>query len=276
MTVRVDGSTRLLGVVGDPIAQVRAPGVWSGLFRHNAVNAICVPMHVRPSSLSTFFAGIRTLGNLQGLIVTIPYKPVILELLDAVTPRARQVGVVNAVAVEQDGRTLGDTFDGVGFVAGLRAAGKDLAGGRALIVGSGGVGASIAFAVAEAGARDVCVSDVVDDRARALAARLQKAGFGAGVGSPDPGGFDLVVNASPLGMRETDPLPFDCTRLDPAALVADVVISQALTPVLAAASTRGCFVQPGTVMTDYMIASMAEFFGFAPGDWSAEAIARLG
>jgi shikimate dehydrogenase len=262
--------------MGDPIAQVRAPGVWSGLFKHNAVNAICVPMHVRPASLQTFFAGIRTLGNLQGLIVTIPHKPVILELLDSLTPRARQAGVVNAVAVQADGRTIGDTFDGVGFVTGLRAAGKDVAGRRALIVGCGGVGASIAFAVADAGARELCVSDVSDQRAEALAARLQQAGFRSAVGAPDPRGFDLVANASPMGMRATDPLPFDCARLDPGAMVVDVVISHNLTPVLSAARERGCFVQPGAVMTDYMIASMAEFFGFRGGDWSADAIARLG
>jgi shikimate dehydrogenase len=183
---------------------------------------------------------------------------------------------VNAVAVLEDGRTLGDTFDGVGFVAGLHAAGKDLSGARALVVGSGGVGSSIAFAVAEAGARELCVSDVADDRAGALAARLREAGFKSGVGPPDPSGFDLVVNATPLGMRKTDPLPFDCSRLDAAALVVDVVISHELTPVLAAARGRGCFVQAGAVMTDHMIASMSEFFGFPPGDWSADAIGRLG
>jgi shikimate dehydrogenase len=262
-------------VVGDPIGQVRAPGVWTGLFRHNAVNALCVPMHVRPATLQAFFAGIRTLPNLQGLIVTIPHKPVIGQLLDALAPRAQQTGVVNAVAIKEDGQTIGDTFDGVGFVAGLRAAGRDLSDRRALIVGSGGVGSSIAFAVAEASARDVCVSDVADQRAGALSMRLQQAGYRSDVVSADPRGFDLVVNASPMGMRATDPLPFDPAHLDPAALVVDVVISPTLTPLLAAARERGCFVQAGTVMTDHMIAAMAEFFGFPTGDWSADAIARL-
>ncbi len=236
---------------------------------------MCVPMHVRPASLQTFFAGIPALGNLQGLIVTIPHKPVILDLLDSLTERARRTGVVNAVAIQADGRTVGDTFDGVGFVAGLHAAQKDLWGRRALVVGSGGVGASIAFAVAEAGAREVCVSDVSDPRAGALTERLQRAGFRSDVVAPDPRGFDLVVNASPMGMRATDPLPFNCAHLEPAALVVDVVISPTLTPVLAAAQARGCFVQPGSVMTDHMIAAMAEFFGFPPGDWSAAAIAKL-
>ena len=271
----VNGSTRLLVVVGDPIAQVRAPAVWSALFRHNGVNALCVPMQVPPASLRAFLDGIRVVGDLVGLIVTIPHKPAMLTLLDEVAPGARHVGAVNAVMVREDGRTVGDIFDGDGFVGGLRGSGQRIEGRRALIVGSGGVGSAIAFSVAEAGASEVSVSDLDQARAQGLAARLQAAGYRAGVASPDPAGFDLVVNASPVGMRQTDPLPFDCTQLDAAAIVADVVISSKLTPVLAAARERGCFVQPGTVMTDYQIAPLARFFGFEQGDWSAETIARL-
>ncbi len=262
-------------MVGDPIAQVRAPGVWSALFAHNGVNALCVPMHVSPVSLDVFFRGVRGLQNLQGLIVTIPHKPVVAGLVDALTPRARQTGVCNAVAIRADGTTLGDTFDGHGFVAGLQAAGQDLSGRRALIVGSGGVGASIAFAVAAAGAHSVVVSDVAADKAGALATRLGQAGFVADAGTADARGFDLVVNAAPMGMRAGDPLPFDPARLEPTAAVVDVVISPTLTPLLEAARQRGCFIQAGSVMTDHMIAAMAEFFGFAGGDWSAETIARL-
>jgi shikimate dehydrogenase len=271
----VDGSTRLLGVVGDPIAQVRAPAVWTALFRYNAVNAVCVPMHVPPVALRTFFAGIRSLRNLHGLIVTIPHKPVALGLVDHASPRARQVGAVNVVVVQDDGQTRGDILDGVGFVTALRSRGQQIAGKRALVVGSGGVGSAIAFALAEAGARELAVSDIADSRARGLAARLQTAGFRADVSSPDPAGFELVVNATPLGMRPDDPLPLDCSRLESSAIVGDVVIHAGLTPVLAAARERGCYVQPGTLMTDYQIAGMAEFFGFDQGDWSAEAVAHV-
>src|ERR1700682_3774201 len=93
----VNGSTRLLGVIGDPIAQVRAPGVWTALFSRNGVNAVCVPLHVPSSTLPAFFDIVRTLRNLQGLIVTIPHKPAVLQLVDEATDRARQVGAVNVV-----------------------------------------------------------------------------------------------------------------------------------------------------------------------------------
>jgi shikimate dehydrogenase len=183
--------------------------------------------------------------------------------------------VANAIAVLDDGRTRADTFDGFGMVAGLRAAGQDLAGRRALVVGSGGVGASIAFAVAEAGARSLTVSDIAPERAQALAARLDQAGFEVEISTADPSGFDLVINATPLGMQPTDPLPIDASRLDAAAIVVDVVMHPGLTPFLTAARERGCFVQGGSVMTDHMIATMAEFFGFTHGDFSAQTIAQL-
>jgi shikimate dehydrogenase len=266
-----------LGVVGDPIAQVRAPGVWSLLFQHNGVNAVCVPLHVEPANLPAFFDGVRRLRNLVGLIVTIPHKPVVLRWVDEASPRAAQVGACNAVVVESSGRTRGDMFDGVGFVAGLREAGQSVRGRRALLVGSGGVGSAIAFGLAEAGVDSVSVSDVIAERAEALSARLLAAGYRSAVSAPDPAGFDLVVNASPAGMHVGDPLPFDCSRLDATAIVGDVVISheQEVTPLVVAARERGCFVQPGTVMTDHQIAEMARFFGFESGDWSADTIARL-
>jgi shikimate dehydrogenase len=271
----IDAHTRILPVIGDPIAQVRAPTIWNPLFQHNGINAVCLPMRVPPSSLHSFWEGIRALGNLVGLVVTIPHKPTLLPLLDEASPRARQVGAVNAVLIRPDGRALGEIFDGIGFVEGLRASGQRVDGRRALIVGSGGVGSAIAFGVAEAGAREINVSDINEARSQALSSRLHAAGFASDAATADPAGYDLVVNATPLGMRANDPLPFDSARLDPAAIVADAVIGTGLTPVLLAARERGCFVQPGVIMTDQQIALYAPFFGFEGGDWSSEAIARL-
>jgi shikimate dehydrogenase len=267
--------TRVLPVIGDPITQVRAPKIWNPLFQHNGINAVCVPMRVPPTSLRSFWEGIRGINNLVGLVVTIPHKPAMLPLLDDASPRARQVGAVNAVVIRPDGRAEGDIFDGIGFVEGLRSAGQRVGGRRALIVGSGGVGSAIAFSVAESGARAVNVSDIITDRADALSSRLRGAGYASSVASSDPDGYDLVVNATPLGMRADDPLPFECARLDPAAVVADVVIGSGLTPVLLAARERGCFVQPGAIMTDQQITLYARFFGFEGGEWSAATIATL-
>jgi shikimate dehydrogenase len=271
----VNGSTRLLGVVGDPIAQVRAPAVWTALFQRNGVNAVGVPLRVRPPDLERCFDGIRAVRNFHGLIITIPHKPAMLRLVDDATDRAHQVGAVNVIRIGEDGRTFGDILDGEGLVSGLRAAGQRIAGRRALVVGSGGVGSAIAFAVAGAGVRDVAVSDVVPDRALQLASRLAAAGYTARVSAPVAEEFDLVINASPAGMQPDDPVAVDCARLHSDAIVVDVVIRAGLTPLLGVARERGCFVQPGSVMSDQQVTRMVEFFGFPAGNWSPETIAQV-
>ncbi len=271
----MNGSTRLLGVVGDPIAQVREPRVWTALFQLNGVNAVCVPLHVQSAGLPALFEAARAVRNVQGLIITIPHKPAALQLIDEPTHRACQVGAVNVVCLSPDGRLRGDILDGEGLVSGLRAAGQAIAGRRALIVGCGGVGSAIAFAVAGARVREIALSDMLPLRAEQLAARLTAAGYSARVSAPDADGFDLVINASPAGMQAGDPLPLDCARLHPDAIVADVVVNPGLTPLLAAARERGCFVQPGSVMSDHQVPEMATFFGFPAGDWSPQAIAQI-
>jgi shikimate dehydrogenase len=269
----VDGATRLLGIVGDPVAQVRSPPLWSALFRYNKINAICVPFHVHPPEFSRFVDGLRTAHNLLGLFVTIPHKLAAARHADVLTPRARKVGTANLLRPLPDGGWEGDMVDGFGFVSALRAGGQRIEGRRAIVVGAGGVGSAIAFALAEAGVASVAVADIDAERAEALSFRItQLAGVKSFVSKAQAEGFDLIVNASPLGMRAEDPLPVDLSGLTADAIVGDVVISQELTPLLRAARSRGCHVQEGSEMTDHQGAAMAEFVGLKTGDWSPEAI----
>ncbi len=269
----VDGATRLLGIVGDPVAQVRSPPLWSALFRYNRINAICVPFHVHPPDFAQFVDGLRTAGNVLGLYVTIPHKLAAARHADRLTPRARKVGTANLLRPLPDGGWEGDMLDGFGFVAALRAAGQRIEGRHALVVGAGGVGSAIAFALAEAGAARVAIADIDAERAAALSLRvLRLAGVRSCVSPARAEGFDLIVNASPMGMRAEDPLPVDLSGLTADALVGDVVISRDLTPLLKAARARGCHVQEGSEMTDQQGAAMAAFLGLETGDWSPAAI----
>jgi shikimate dehydrogenase len=268
------GSTHVLGIIGDPIAQARSPEVWSALFRLNGVDAVCIPMQVDPSGLGAFLEGAKALRNFLGLIVTIPHKAASIEHVASLTERSAQVGAINVIRLDDRGEWTGDTVDGIGLVAGLRRRGQDPAGRRVLVVGVGGAGTAIAFALAEAGASEVAVFDVDRARADEVAARVAATGTTSYVATPEAAGFDLVVNASPLGMAPDDPLPISLDGIDPGAVVADVVVHPRMTKLLEAAAKRGCFTQPGVHMMDGQITPMAEFLGLGVGAWDAEAVAR--
>jgi shikimate dehydrogenase len=271
----INGETRLLPILGDPVRQVRAPLVWTGLFRANGVNAACLPFHVAPPDLAGFVAALRGVRNLIGLIVTVPHKPAAAALAGRLTPRAARIGAVNVLRPEDDGGWTGDMLDGEGFVRGLRRAGQRLEGRRVLLLGAGGVGAAIASSLAEAGVAAIHVADLDEARAAALAHRLEGAGAAMGVAEPRTQGFDMLVNATPLGLRPDDPLPFGTAQMIPGTIVGDVVMGKTTSRLVAAARAAGCFAQAGTVLMDEQLPAMAEFFRLPPGDYGPDAAARV-
>lgn len=269
----VDGATRVVGIVGHPIAQVRAPEVWTGLFHLHGLNMLCLPYHVVPADLPTFFAGMRRMQNLAGMIVTIPHKPASVDLVDKLTDRARIVRSVNFIGIRPDGSWLGDIVDGIGFVENLKTNGAGPAGRRTSLVGTGGVGTAIAFALAEAGVSELVLYDRDSERSEGLAQRLAALGWPTRAGAPDPSGFELVVNASPVGMRDDDPLPVDAARIAPGSIVADVIVHE--TELLRRAAAIGCRTIDGTGMMDHQLAAMAAHLGLGEHDFSAPTAKRV-
>jgi shikimate dehydrogenase len=155
-------------------------------------------------------------------------------------------------------------FDGAGFVRGIERKGRSLAGAKALVVGSGGVGSAIAASLAAAQISAIGLFDAHAPAAQALGERLREhyPKLDVKTGSKDPQGYDVVVNATPLGMKDDDPLPVDVGRVAPTAFVGEVVMKQEMTPFLRAAKEKGCPIQVGTDMLFEQIPAYLEFFGF--------------
>lgn len=255
------GATRVLYIVGDPIAQVKSPSGVTRSLRALGADAIVVPAHVAPQDLADFVATCQRMRNCDGIIVTVPHKFDAAHLCAKVAPRAASIGAVNVMRRDAQGQWFGDMCDGEGYVAGLRQAGCDPKGRKALLVGAGGAGSAIAHALVDAGVAALDLHEADVPRREALAAKLRAYGAVApGVGSSDPSGYDLVINATPMGMRPEDPLPVQVDKLAPGTFVGDVVTKPAVPPLIEAARARGLATMTGTGMFEAVCERMVAFY----------------
>ena len=257
----VDGATRVYPIIGDPIAQVKSPAGMTGAFAEAGRNAVVVPIHTAPGDVDDFIASCTRTKNIDGIIVTIPHKFAALEHCATATERARIIGSINVLRRNPDGTWHGENFDGLGMLGGIRAQGGEPAGKKTMLVGAGGAGMAIAQGLLDAGVSELAIHDVDATRRDRLIERM-RAHYGekARVGSDDPTDFELVVNATPMGMRPEDPLPVQIDRLSPETFVGCVITAPAVSPWVAAARAKGCRGSVGIDMYTAEQALMIDFF----------------
>lgn len=260
----ISGKTTLIAHLGYPTEAFKAPMIYNPWFDKQGIDAVVVPMGVKPDDYVAFLPHLFKLTNIRGALVTMPHKITTVGLMDEVSPTARIAGACNAILKREDGRLVGDQFDGAGFVRGVERKGRKLAGTRVLVLGSGGVGSPIAASLAAAGVAELAIFDTNTASVEGLASRLREhyPNLIVRTDTRDPDGFDVIVNATPLGMKDTDPLPFDIDRIAPGTFVGEVVMKSEYTPLLRAAKDKGCAVQVGTDMLFEMIPAYLEFFGY--------------
>ena len=260
----INGNTEIIAHIGYPTHSFKSPMIYNPYFEQAGINAIVVPMGCQVPEYPAFLKAVFGLTNIRGALITMPHKVTTVGLLDEVTATVRVAGACNAVKRLPDGRLVGDMFDGAGFVRGVQRKGLNLAGAKVLVVGSGGVGCAIAASLAAAGIASIRLFDVHSASADGLGQRLKQnyPQIEVQVGSNDPTGCDLVVNATPMGMNEGDPLPLDVSKLAASTFVGEVVMRTEMTAFLTAAKARGCAVQVGSDMLFEQIPAYLEYFGF--------------
>lgn len=262
-TFTINGATRLYGIVGHPIDQVRSPEVMTDWLQQAGHNAVLVPLHVLPDTFESTVRGLMQLGNLDGFIFTVPYKPRARALAETLLASGEQVGAINALRRTADGRWQGAMFDGVGLVRALRAAGFEPRGRHVRMLGAGGAGSAIAIALAEAGVRQLEIFDVDAKRAAALARRVQGFYPDCAVASvTDPtnlAGCHLLINCTPIGMQPGDGMAAPFGQLDPALWVMDIIMKPLITPLAEHARACGCHVLNGVPMLEQQAQAMMTF-----------------
>ena len=260
----ISGKTTLIAHIGYPTETFKAPLIYNPWFDKAGIDAVVVPMGVTADAYPQVLKALFRVTNFRGALITMPHKVTTVDLLDEVSTTVKVAGSCNAILRREDGTSSGDMFDGAGFTRGLKRKGFRVAGASCLVVGAGGVGSAIAASLAADAPASIALFDAHAATAESLASRLRLhyPHVRVDVRSNDPAGYDLVVNATPLGMKATDPLPFDISRLSPSTFVGEVVMKQEFTPLLQAARERGCRFQIGTDMLFEQIPAYLEFFGF--------------
>jgi shikimate dehydrogenase len=258
----INGHTEVIAHIGFPTHAFKAPMIYNPYFEQQGINALVVPMGCQAEDYPVFLRAIFKLSNIRGALITMPHKVSTLSLVDEVMPAAAIAGACNAVRLGPQGQLQGDMFDGEGFVRGVMRKGFKLQSARVLVAGAGGVGSAIAASLAAAGVAAISLFDMNPAAAEALAGRLRAhyPALEVATGSNDPAGHTLVVNATPMGMNEGDPLPMDVSRIAPGTFVGEVVMRTEMTAFLNAARVRGCPVQVGSDMLFEQIPAYLEYF----------------
>ena len=259
----IDGRTGIIAHIGYPTETFKSSMIYNPFFEQRKINASVVPMGCKSEDYAAFLKLVFRLTNVRGALITMPHKVTTLALVDEASVSARVAGACNAVRLDERGVMIGDMFDGEGFVRGLAGKGRRVKGASAFVAGSGGVGSAIAASLARAGASRLGLYDAFPQAMNGLSERLKAhyPNLEVVTGSADPAGYDIVVNATPLGMKKDDPLPINVERISPSAFVGEVVMKEEITPFLAAARARGCDYQVGTDMLFEQIPAYLEFFG---------------
>ncbi len=261
--MNITGETRFYVVVGDPIRQVRSTELYNKLASDKGLDVAFIPIHFSAKDAEKAISGLRSFKNLGGIIPTIPHKPGFMKAVDEFSTRAKMVGAVNSIRCEDDGRWVGDIFDGVGYVNGLLANNRSPKGKSVLLIGAGGAGSSMAYALAEEEVSRLLIYDIDREKAERVAAGVTHhyPGVEISVGQPVPQGFDIVANATPVGMNPSDPYPLDPELLDPVQLVTEMIMKPNITPFLLAAQEKGCNIQGGYEALKGQAKATMEFFG---------------
>lgn len=248
MDIQLNGSTRLYFVVGHPIVQVKSPeGVTNELIK-KGLNAIVAPADVAPEHFPNFVQQHLYLNNTDGLIVTVPHKIAALNCCQKLTERAQFIGAVNTIRRCEQGWE-GDMLDGKGMVQAIRNKGIELKNKRAILAGAGGAGKAIAYELLLAEVDELAIFDVDQKRQQQLVKQLQQLNLGKVVAHDNnPTGYDVVVNATPMGMNGDPSAAFQLDQLTAQMSIADVVTSPENTPFVQHATALGCHTVKGTDM----------------------------
>ncbi len=248
--MNISGKTKVTGLFGCPVEHSLSPAMHNAAFEYLNLDYCYVTFSVRPDLLGDAVKAIRAL-NLSGVNVTVPHKENVIPFLDEVSEEASFIGAVNTIK-NDDGKLIGYNTDGRGFMQSLSDAGINAKDKKILIAGAGGASRAIGYYLCKE-ASNVYLYDVDANKAEALRMHLNSIKNNTSLINNDSlkssdffSGVDIVINATPLGLKPDDPMPVDISLLNKNHIVCDLIYKE--TPLLREASKIGCKTMDGLGM----------------------------
>ena len=257
------GSTKIYGCVADPIGHVKAPTIFTSIFKEKNINAVLVPIHTNKDNLENVINSLKLIKNFEGMTVTIPHKKAIASLCDYLEPDAKFTESVNWIKFDKERKLIGNNFDGKGFISGFKSQSFLLKNKKVCIFGAGGAAVSIACSIAreEINSLRIINRDLI--KANNLLKKIKLISNDLKVevlNSKDDYSlkeYDIIINATSLGLNNNDQLPFDVTKSNPESIIADIIMEPEETELLKKAKKLGRSIHYGK----YMIESQIDLAG---------------
>lgn len=241
--MKIDSNTKIYGLFGYPVRHSLSPVMHNAAFKELGINAVYICFEIKPEDLKEAVRALKTL-RICGINVTVPHKVEIMNLLDELDGEAELTGSVNTVK-NLEGRLKGFNTDGVGFIKSLKEdLGVNPKGKSFFIFGAGGAGRAVGFSLAKEKARAIQFYDAVKMRAEKLAERIKRifpdcnTAFIPEISPSAFEGIDVVVNATPQGMKEEDSLLFDLNLVSKKTKIFDLIYNPKETRLVREAKKR--------------------------------------
>ena len=253
------GSTKIYGCIADPISHVKAPTIFTSIFKKKNIDAVLVPIHINQDNLECVINSLKFVKNFEGMTVTIPHKKAIAKLCDYLEPDAEFTESVNWIKFDSKRKLIGNNFDGKGFINGFKSQNFLLKNKKICIFGAGGAAFSIACSIAKEEIKSLKIINRDLVKANNLLKKIKVISNDLKVevvSSKDDyslSEIDVIINATSLGLNKNDKLPFDVIKTSHESIIADIIMEPEETELLKKAKNLGRSVHYGKYMIEEQI-----------------------
>ena len=257
------GSTKIYGCIADPIDHVKAPTIFTSIFKKKNIDAVLVPIHTNKDNLENVINSLKLIKNFEGMTVTIPHKTSVANLCDYLEPDAEFTQSVNWIKFDKERKLIGNNFDGEGFVNGFKSQNFLLKNKKVCLFGAGGAAVSIACSIANEDIKSLKIINRDLNRAKDLLAKIKLKVKNLNIeiipynDNYSLIDYDIIINATSLGLNKHDKLPFDVAKSSPKSIITDIIMQPEETELLKIAKNLGRSVHYGK----YMIESQIDLVG---------------